>query len=68
MRIGDVVRVRASGREGQIVEDVDKNRRRVELYPAGEAEVSNSGDRGGEDSGIFSDEELEPIQASNDVG
>ncbi len=64
MRIGDVVRVRATGREGQIVEDVGKGRRRVEFYPAG---GGPAGADQGETGGIFSDQELEPIQTAHEA-
>ncbi len=67
MRIGDVVRVRASGREGQIVADLGKNQRQVQFYPAGDPAVGDS-PGGGEDGGIFHDHELEPIQVANDAG
>jgi hypothetical protein len=62
MRIGDTVRVRASGREGQIVEDLDKGRYRVEFYPVAGTMPLDAANVEGEDAGrIFSAEDLEPL-------
>jgi hypothetical protein len=62
MRIGDTVRVRASGREGQIVEDLERGRHRVEYYPvANTMPVDTANIEDDEAGGIFSTEELEPL-------
>ena len=61
MRIGDPVRVRATGREGLIAEDVGKGRRRVEFYRTDAASAHTSAAEGEETEGIFSEEELEPL-------
>ena len=62
MRIGDTVRVRASGREGQIVEDLERGRHRVEYYPVADTMPVNAVNvEGGDAGGIFSAEELEPL-------
>ena len=68
MRIGDVVRVRATGREGQIVEDVGRGRHRVEFYPSAGTAPADPGRAGsGETGGIFSDQELEPVQTAHET-
>ena len=54
MRIGEAARVRASGRDGQIVEDLGKGRHRADLYPAaGTAPTDPANVEGDETCGIF---------------
>jgi hypothetical protein len=68
LRIGDVVRVRATGREGQIVEDVGNGRRRVEFYPAAGTAPSRPSDVPSDEAGgIFSDQELEPVRTAHEA-
>ena len=54
MRLGEAARVRASGREGQIVEDLGKGRHHVDLYPAAGTAPTDLGTVGGDETdGIF---------------
>jgi hypothetical protein len=62
MRIGDMVRVRASGREGQIVEDLDRGRYRVAFDPVPTDVLLDMGNVDGDvEGGIFSAGELNPL-------
>lgn len=63
MRIGDTVRVRATGREGQIVEELGSGRHRIEFYPVAETvPVDAANIEDDEAGGIFSAEDLELLR------